>query len=282
MRRRRPLGRRRTGRQPVGALPAFDPTVRHVGLTLLLVALVLFGVGTAPFVEAVAGSSPSARDQPLSDADAPGSVPPEAVPPEAVPSSTTGVPPAPQPNPTPPVGETGRPPKLSAPVQQSEPIWPCDSPIDVIINLEHAPVDAIAMAEWALAEVTRTSNLSFGPIRETLDDYGSTPPGTIWVGWKPTTDPFWADGRAVGKGGYTASRGPWTSDVTGIAVVRAGSGLATNRNEPGSHQVVLLHELLHAVGIGHIDDPDAVMYPNTGATRLNEADLAAIAQVACL
>jgi len=73
--------------------------------------------------------------------------------------------------------------------------------------------------------------------------------------------------------GETAVLGEW---VPAIRTVRL-----TTQFHPARLPLVL-HETLHAVGVGHVEDPAAVMAPTlSGVVDLTPADLAAMQGVTC-
>ncbi len=88
---------------------------------------------------------------------------------------------------------------------------------------------------------------------------------------RTVADPEAVSARAFFGGSVYA----WTSQLEGVNLI---AGLLTTR-ELWLH--VTMHELLHAIGVRHVDDPQAIMGRNVTeygtSTNLHQADMFAIA-----
>jgi hypothetical protein len=70
----------------------------------------------------------------------------------------------------------------------------------------------------------------------------------------------------VGMGGYTAVSNPagqWVN-VTGQVALSSSAAGAPGFAAAGGWAHLLLHEIGHLVGLGHVEDPGQVMYPVAG------------------
>lgn len=163
------------------------------------------------------------------------------------------------------------------------------------------PAGALADTEAAIAKVAAASGLTFVydgstavvPTHAWLDGGGGTSSSLV-IAWAPNgrgagqSDLFGTD--ADGEGGWTESgvskdgktwtwqikRGFVVVDPTGAADYTPGFGAGQSRG------VLLMHELGHAVGLGHVDNQRDVMFPViTAASRAQwgPGDLAGLAQV---
>jgi len=159
---------------------------------------------------------------------------------------------------------------------------PCRA-IHYRVNVAHAPKGALADVKSAVGRVSRATGLTFvydGSTKQIpqrsyatkLDPTKATP--TIVVAWAAPgrgtghSNLLASDPREVGVGGYRAyswSRGSAVHRLrilAGFAVLSTKSndlkgGFGTGPNRGG----LLLHELGHAVGLGHVHDKLQIMYP---------------------
>ena len=88
---------------------------------------------------------------------------------------------------------------------------------------------------------------------------------SIIIDWVATpADLADADGSTVGQGGPIAILGHRI--ITAEVILVASADLAPGLG-PASWGSALLHELGHAVGLGHVRDPDEQMFPTISDTR---------------
>lgn len=163
------------------------------------------------------------------------------------------------------------------------------------------PAGALADTQAAIAKVAAASGLTFVydgsttavPTHAWLDA-GGGPSSALVIAWAPPgpqaghSDLFGTD--ADGEGGWTESGvskdgQTWTWQIKRGFVVVAPAGAADYA--PGfsagqSRGVLLMHELGHAVGLGHVDDQRDVMFPVITASsraQWGPGDLAGLARV---
>tara|TARA_B110000881_G_scaffold119754_1_gene105119 strand:- start:144 stop:917 length:774 start_codon:yes stop_codon:yes gene_type:complete len=62
----------------------------------------------------------------------------------------------------------------------------------------------------------------------------------------------------------------WNDGIAGFDAIRASDGTVVFIGNGWT----VVHEVLHAMGFGHVDDPSSIMYPSTGAVEFSEGDIA--------
>ena len=160
---------------------------------------------------------------------------------------------------------------------------PCSGPIGYRVNLARAPRGALADVQGAVARVAAASGLRFrylgttSVIPSSSDGGSAYPAGTsLVVAWArpgqsrmlPVARPGAARPLAMGGASWVTGRvdgrgRAWGEVVEGAVVVDAtqhpqpGFGAAAR----GTRGRMLMHELGHAVGLGHVGDRGQVMYP---------------------
>lgn len=158
---------------------------------------------------------------------------------------------------------------------------PCDGDIRVRINPGRGGAGAIADARAALAAVNKASGLrfvyegttTFVPTRSNA----ASQPAKLVIAWAPPgtgagQSDYYGAG-AVGQGGW---RSTGTSDdggatwnwkiAQGFVVIDPSARLAAGFGRGVTRGSLLLHELAHAAGLGHVNDALQVMYPSLRST----------------
>lgn len=172
--------------------------------------------------------------------------------------------------------------------------WPCNAELDVAINLARVPeaqrLQLVDDIDAGLEHITagspyrlrRTYDLAVIPTEDTLADVAAAAGAEIVIAVDDSTQPDATDllsPGAYGTGGLYY-RGPhayvgWVLlDVSALAGLAPGSG-------PRSHQALIIHELLHALGVGHTQHPTSIMQPalQSSTGRLADVDIAALARL---
>lgn len=142
---------------------------------------------------------------------------------------------------------------------------PC-APITYYLNLRNAPATSLADVREAARRISLVSGLPLRYGGTTSRAPGETPsgPGTILIAWVRPTDRFGlptgvagvgsfvSDGRRIFAGQVRINQG-----YTATAPAGFGAGLPQG--------AVLMHELAHVVGLGHVTEAWSVMQPVGGA-----------------
>ena len=142
--------------------------------------------------------------------------------------------------------------------------WDPCRPIRVAVALNGLGEPGRLVVDEALRRVSRESGLTFVHAGEIPlpADVRKPPPGADALVSFPRLDQWPEMGSAIGKGGpryYVTSSAPVF--IGGFAAVRSDSpGFRTDFSRTGLG-TVLLHELAHMVGLGHVEDPAELMYP---------------------
>jgi hypothetical protein len=154
--------------------------------------------------------------------------------------------------------------------------WDPCTPIAYVVNPAHAPQTGRADLAEALRRLAAVSGLQFTDAGDTDEaprrDRAAYQPERYGERWAPLLV-AWSPPAAtdVGIGGGTkgvaltvavpGEQGP--SILTGQVVLDADQRLASGFGPGTTEGEVLQHELAHAVGLGHVDDPTQVMYWRT-------------------
>lgn len=168
---------------------------------------------------------------------------------------------------------------------------PCE-PIRYVIDRRDAPEgaiddldDGIAMFEEAMGiemvfeGYTNEPATSDRPVYQP-DRYGEDVWAPLLFAWVPRAELLQPDDQAVGAAGsaYVQNEDGELVYVTGVVTFNSEAKLLPGFELGGSWGDVVLHELGHLFGLGHVNDTTQVMHPNvtTGEARLGAGDLAGL------
>jgi hypothetical protein len=155
---------------------------------------------------------------------------------------------------------------------------PC-RPVHFVIRPDGAPAGGQSLLTEALRRVSAATGLQFHDDGTTTEapskqreSFQRTRYGDRWapvlIAWDtPTENPDFATDVAGEAGSVQVSvPGRPTVFVTGQVELDAGklSGMLTRPGGRDLVRAVILHELGHLVGLGHVDDATQLMYPVTG------------------
>ena len=169
---------------------------------------------------------------------------------------------------------------------------PC-RPLHLVVNSRTAPPEGDQLLAEALAGIGRSTGLQLifdGPTDEPPDarraPYQPQRYGERWapvlVAWSDPGEQPRLAGRTAGLGGSTAVRSSAENLEVYVSggVVLDGPQLGRMLEERGgAAQVrsVILHELGHLVGLGHVDDESQVMHHGGNVTEFGAGDLTGLA-----
>lgn len=180
---------------------------------------------------------------------------------------------------------------------------PC-APIHYAVDLSQAPDPAVDLrdVQTAVADVASASGLSFVydgptsvvPTKAWLDSGSGSSSSALVIAWaRPGTASGTSDlygGDADGEGGWWES-GTSTDGVHWVWQIKRGfvvidptttESLATGFGAGETLGVLLMHELGHAVGLGHTDNQRDVMFPvitQSSRAQWGPGDLAGLARI---
>jgi hypothetical protein len=172
--------------------------------------------------------------------------------------------------------------------------WDPCSPIDYVVNYSYAPLGAEAEVEQAIARVSAATGMTFvfqGISSETaMRARAAYQPAVYPDAWAPVlitwSPPAGTDLLDDPKAEAVTVPIAVTGGVGGGSLVSAEVVLNTDRQlavgfGPGpSEGEVLMHELGHVVGLGHVASASEAMYPSVrGIARYGSGDLAGFAAV---
>lgn len=158
--------------------------------------------------------------------------------------------------------------------------WGCDADIEIEVNPEGAPRGYEDPLASAVARVNEASGFTFVVTGETTDrEFDDRYRRTVLLGWADEEEVAGLEGSVAGLGGANYVQGPGGGGraVGGSVVVDTDAGGWFGLGGIDL-EVLLVHELLHVLGLGHTDDPTQLMAAeNSGQSELGEGDLAGLA-----
>ncbi|WP_029540447.1 matrixin family metalloprotease [Serinicoccus profundi] len=164
--------------------------------------------------------------------------------------------------------------------------WGCEAQIEVEVNPAGAPEGYADLVASAVSRVNEASGFTFVVTGETDDrEFEGRQRGPVLIGWADEEEVPDLAGPTAGLGGasYVVGPGGDARAVGGMVVLdtEMRGGWLRGLDE----EVVLVHELVHVLGLGHSEEADALMAAeNSGQDAFTEADLAgleALQEAAC-
>ena len=169
---------------------------------------------------------------------------------------------------------------------------PC-RPLHYVIRTELAPNGSDGLVAEAVAEISAATGLQFvydGPTGEApseeRENYQPDRYGKKWapilIAWTSPVEVPDLAGDTVGLGGssYAQTPGEPLVYVAGQAQLDAPdiAGILTRPTGREDVRAIIMHELAHVVGLGHVNDRNELMFEeNTGQTALGPGDRAGLA-----
>jgi hypothetical protein len=150
--------------------------------------------------------------------------------------------------------------------------WDPCGPITVLVDFSDAQAGARTDLDAVVHELRAATGLDLRMAEGHVDD---TPvDGAIAVRWARGGSVSGLTGNVIGLGGfgYTTERIVW-----GHVWIRSDVSLGIQPGGDDLLRFVLAHEIAHALGLGHIDDPTQLMYPYAnGHDHFQDGDLAGL------
>lgn len=166
---------------------------------------------------------------------------------------------------------------------------PC-APIHYVVNLGPAPPGSLEDVQAAALELSSATGIGFvyDGLTDEVPSRGRDPyqPGRygnrwapILIGWVDPAessfdfDPGGHEAAAI-AGPITPDRGPRDIFVSGVVAINAADPNPPGFSSPGSQGPVVLHELAHVLGLGHVKARGELMEPSGGGvTSFGPGDL---------
>lgn len=155
--------------------------------------------------------------------------------------------------------------------------WACEAVIEVEVNPQGAPEGYAELVASAVATVNEASSFTFTVVGETEDrQFFDRPAGPVLLGWADEEKVPDLTGPVAGLGGASYVTGPrGARSVTGTVVID--TDLPRGWFRGMDEEAVLVHELLHVLGLGHTDEPGQLMAArHHGQRELGQGDRAGL------
>lgn len=159
--------------------------------------------------------------------------------------------------------------------------WPCEGTIPVVVNPQDAPEGYDELLASSIATVNEASGFTFEVVGQTEErSFGEQRFGDVLLGWADADEVEALSGPTAGIGGATYATGPGGGGhaVGGSVVLDTDLPGGFFRDKDADRELILTHELIHVLGLGHTDDPTQLMAAEArGQKELGEGDLAGLA-----
>jgi hypothetical protein len=168
---------------------------------------------------------------------------------------------------------------------------PCDT-VEYAVNPAGMPAGARPLVDRAIARISAATGLEFEdggdtdrrPFAGSFIRLGGR--GPVVIGWGDAEEFPELEGGVVGLGGSAPEDGPGGRRyyVTGGLVLDSEAFTAANIAErPRVMEAIVVHELAHVVGLGHVSEPLELMFSdNSGQVELGPGDREGLARVGSL
>ncbi|MGA8045343.1 MAG: matrixin family metalloprotease [Dermatophilaceae bacterium] len=160
--------------------------------------------------------------------------------------------------------------------------WRCDESIPIVVNPAGAPADYDELVGAAITRVNDASGFRFEVVGETSErNFLDRSQGPVLLGFADEGEVVELAGDVAGIGGSVYALPPGPGRVTAVGGVVALDTDVVNDDVPFEYaEAVLVHELVHVLGLGHTEAPGELMRATgSGQTELGPGDRAGLAHL---